>query len=85
MIALISAWIIWPIFCSSVIDAIMRKMRRSVAGLVMVAGLFAAGQSAGWAVLDGSFGAAKALPDANNMAAKSARRTIIETLPVLLL
>jgi hypothetical protein len=56
-------------------------MRRSVAGLVIAAGLWAAGQSAGWAVLEVSPGAARALPDASNMAAKSARRTIILTLP----
>jgi hypothetical protein len=63
-------------------------MRRSVAGLVIAAGLCAAGQSAGWAVLEaagaGGFGAARALPDASNMAAKSVRRTIILTLPILL-
>ncbi|GEN98562.1 hypothetical protein NSE01_03950 [Novosphingobium sediminis] len=80
-----SAWIICPIFSSSVIAAIMRAMRRSVAGLVIVAGLCAAGQSAGCAVLELSAGAARTLPEASNMAAKSARRTIILTLPVFLL
>jgi hypothetical protein len=62
-------------------------MRRSVAGLVKDGGLFAAGQSAGCAVLDAvetaSPDAAKALPEASNMAAKSARRTIISTIPAV--
>ena len=79
MIEAVSAWIIWPIFSSSVILASRPSTKASVAGSTRP-WLLAAGHKAGWAVLLGP-SAAKAGADRRVVAISAMVRVLVFMLP----